>query len=74
MVLFPVPTAGHSACKPVTEGVCYRVRYNSCLSRENGLSDSITLIKGRVEDVELPVDKVDEAPLLVYVREEDFYY
>ncbi len=31
--------------------------YNIC--RENGLLDSITFIRGRVEDVILPVDKVD---------------
>ena len=28
------------------------------LCRENGLDDRVTLIKGKVEDVELPVDKV----------------
>lgn len=27
--------------------------------RENGLDDVVTLLKGRIEDVELPVDKVD---------------
>ncbi|XP_067674082.1 protein arginine N-methyltransferase 3-like isoform X1 [Haliotis asinina] len=27
--------------------------------RENGLSDKVTLLKGRLEDVKLPVDKVD---------------
>ena len=29
------------------------------LSRENNLQDKITLIKGRIEDVDLPVTKVD---------------
>lgn len=27
--------------------------------RENGLEDRVTVIKGRIEDVDLPVDKVD---------------
>ena len=27
--------------------------------RENGLEDIITLVHGRIEDVELPVEKVD---------------
>ena len=29
-----------------------------CLNRENGLEDKVKLIKGRMEDVDLPVDKV----------------
>ena len=33
--------------------------YYNCICRENGLLDSITFIRGRVEDVILPVDKVD---------------
>lgn len=27
--------------------------------RENGLEDKVTLVKGKVEEIELPVDKVD---------------
>lgn len=27
--------------------------------RENGFEDTVTLVKGKVEEIELPVDKVD---------------
>lgn len=43
----------------------YAVDYSSIIDhamaivKENGLSDQITLIKGKVEEIELPVDKVD---------------
>ena len=35
--------------------------YLSC--RENNLSDVITIIKGRVEDIDLPVEKVSKYAL-----------
>lgn len=31
----------------------------SSLIRENGYEDRVTIIKGKVEEVDLPVDKVD---------------
>ena len=32
---------------------------NVYLYRENGLEDKVTLVKGKVEEIDLPVDKVD---------------
>jgi hypothetical protein len=38
-------------------GTCNKVLCNSL--RANQLEDKITLIKGRIEDISLPVEKVD---------------
>lgn len=37
--------------------VVYRVDC-SCVCRENGFEDRITLIRGKLEEVKLPIDKV----------------
>ena len=35
-----------------------------CTARENGLDSVVTLIKGRIEDVQLPVERVSDTHTL----------
>lgn len=59
----------YNACLPTRIALCGVISNFFCLFRENNLDKVITLIKGKVEEVTLPVERVGREMCRLYLRD-----